>query len=150
MSQQDQPLKFSAYTADPAEFATMGSRLAGLSRYVDNAATAFMRGRAEAASFDGFKKQALAIYGDLREELISCVTDEELRTQGEAAMRHLDADADILETALTIDQAHGWVMGVINRDSIVHQIAVSEFRMAEELKSLTKPQEHTRPPGAYA
>lgn len=150
MSQPEPSQKFSDSLINPADFATMGSRLAGLSRYVDNAATAFMRGRANASSFDGFLKQALVIYDDLRTEIIGCVTDEDLRSKGEAAMRQLDSDSDVLEAALTIDQAHGWVMGVLNRDSIVHQIAVTEYRMAEELKTLKSAPPAPHPPGAYA
>ena len=128
---------------DPAAFAGLVSRLARLSRYVDQSAFAVLEGRSDPRTLESLLDASLKVYETLTEGILQLIVSPPVKKDAEAVFAALESVSDLMSAALIIDQAHSWTLSLMNFDATNLQIMMAAAHVAEEMASSGVPVDDT-------
>lgn len=117
-----------AVVADLRVFGAATTMLGNLSRYVDNAATAMLAGDITPAELAGYLQHVKAVYASLREKVIAALCDD-ARAEADTELWVIPADADVLTTALLVDQSLAWTASLLQVGNLARQIRIAKMNL---------------------
>jgi hypothetical protein len=106
--------------------------LMNLSRYLDIAANSVMAGTLNEKDRERFSKRAGQIYSELRTDILEMIQDDAYLKEGERMLRALEEESDLLEMALVVDQAHGWLETSIRHGAFGHRMKLLNIQLGLE------------------
>jgi hypothetical protein len=123
--------------ADIRAYGAVTTMLGNLSRYVDNAASAFLAGDVRAGDLVGYLTHAKAVYASLRAKVIAALTDE-ARAAATAELWEIPADADVLATSLLVDQSLAWTATLLQVGNLERQLRITKMNLDLEEHAATE------------
>jgi len=106
--------------------------LMNLSKYLDTVANSVLGGTLSIDATKAFVSRVGMIYAELRAKILELTTDEDARAEGEAMLRPLHAEMDVLEVALVVDQSHCWLETSIRRGAFSHRVKLLGLQLGLE------------------